>query len=162
MDQPTEPVKKDRTRVKCHHGTCQWSDYAYERPNSKELRIPHCPKHGLEHLTVFGALHGVLAQDAELIKPPPPPDPIIVPALHVDETVPESLVQTDLWTHFCAVLDSSRVLMAGMNYSNAACRTCEEHNPHARPGCTCACHVAWRYRKAIEEAAARSEAAKAA
>ena len=126
--------------VECLTRGCTWVDQLQPPKGGTPLRVIRCPKHGTKHLKLSGAVHGLISED---------PDAFRIPA---SDSTADALVHTDLWTHFCNVLDSSRSIMAGGNPVDTSCRTCEEHNNHQRPGCVCVCHMAWTYRHALERA----------
>lgn len=135
----------------CKVGKCEWHDQMTPPKDRAALRVIQCPKHGLKHIAITGYLAGRVADDDSVFD-------VVEGELEKLAVIPSKntavrLTGSDLWHHFCAVLDASRPIRAGGNPDNRACHACDEHTSHMIKGCQCPCHVAWAYREGMERGA---------
>jgi len=129
-----------QTHVACRVKGCKWREQVQPPADAKDaFRIRICPKHGVHQLTFSGAIEGMIGEDRDAFH-----------AIPITDQTVEVALNTDLWRHFCRILDLSRPVRAGGNADNTACLACDEHNTHQIPGCGCPCHIAWRYREGME------------
>jgi hypothetical protein len=135
------PGRKDRDICKMRCRKCGHKDQLAAQVKFPNLTFRPCSRCHTWNWEFLGPdFHGSLGNQ-----------PQVVDNL-VKRADPTTLMKSELWSAFCAVLDTLRVKVADGTFSDAWCVACV-NEPHPDGRCRCDCHDAWELKRAMEASA---------